>query len=157
MSTVFINKECRVKIGDFTHAVQLESEKERRFSFCGRLDGMSPEMIHKDNFDGHSFGTDIWAVGVITVLLITGKHPFYSTVVPKIHERICTGLYHITLDNEMSLNARNFVRAIFSVDPEFRISILGLMKHPFLQDERCKELDVELLYDKNSKKLALLS
>lgn len=43
---------------------------------CGTTAYMAPEIVKKQSYDG--FAADIWALGVIFYVLLTGQFPFKS-------------------------------------------------------------------------------
>lgn len=53
----------RVKLGDFGWAVHHGGADSRRWTLCGTLDYLAPEMVRGQC--GHSFGIDDWALGVV--------------------------------------------------------------------------------------------
>ena len=52
---------------------------------------MSPEMIKGDKYDKR---TDLWSMGVITYLLLTGRMPFLGNEAEDLDEAILTTNYH---------------------------------------------------------------
>ena len=57
-----------LKLCDFGYAVRIIN-KERRKTFCGTLDYLSPEMVLKKPYD---YSVDIWSVGILTYELLFG-------------------------------------------------------------------------------------
>jgi serine/threonine protein kinase len=70
---VLIQNENVVKLADFGFAVINKSEGQNRV--LGSPLYMAPEIIR-----GEPYGSavDIWAVGVITCILLTGRPPFFG-------------------------------------------------------------------------------
>lgn len=62
-----------VKLADFGFAVLNKEQNQNRV--LGSPLYMAPEIVR-----GETYGSavDIWAVGVITCILLTGKPPFYG-------------------------------------------------------------------------------
>ena len=60
-----------VKITDFGLA---KHAKEKRYSFCGSLEYMCPEVLTKS---GHSFEVDYYCLGVLLYEMTVGCPPFY--------------------------------------------------------------------------------
>lgn len=98
LSSLYVDDDYCVRIGGFGNAALLKNRRERRFSLCGEPMDLAPEMIQATRFDGHSFEVDIWAVGVITVLLLTGKHPFFDVDASKTYENIKEGAYDKSIE-----------------------------------------------------------
>ena len=49
--------------------------KERRNTYCGTLDYVSPDILSGESYDNF---VDVWALGVLTYEMLTGKAPFYN-------------------------------------------------------------------------------
>jgi len=56
--------------------------------FSGAHYYMPPEIIKRDVYDHHS---DIWSLGIITYLLLSGNYPFQATSTKDLHEQILEG------------------------------------------------------------------
>eukprot|EP00746_Dinoflagellata_sp_MGD_P011719 gnl/MRDRNA2_/MRDRNA2_124705_c0_seq1.p1 gnl/MRDRNA2_/MRDRNA2_124705_c0~~gnl/MRDRNA2_/MRDRNA2_124705_c0_seq1.p1 ORF type:complete len:583 (+),score=128.43 gnl/MRDRNA2_/MRDRNA2_124705_c0_seq1:183-1931(+) len=89
-------------------------------------DGMIPELGSK---------LDIWGLGVVTHLLITGKLPFHADTTEKTIQKIKTEAveYELAIWGEQSQKANSFIRQILQLNPEMRPSALKLLQHPWLQ------------------------
>jgi len=61
-----------VKITDFGLA---KISTTKRFSYCGSLEYMCPEIISKE---GHSFEVDYYCLGVLLYEMVVGCPPFYE-------------------------------------------------------------------------------
>lgn len=61
------------KLGDFGWATY--TPKEKRITFCGTLDYVSPEIVTGEYYDEM---VDVWSVGVLCYELCTGQAPFES-------------------------------------------------------------------------------
>lgn len=70
---ILIENETNVKLADFGFAVINKNEGQSRV--LGSPLYMAPEIIR-----GEAYGpaVDIWAVGVITCILLTGRPPFFG-------------------------------------------------------------------------------
>lgn len=63
LGNLLLNHHLDLKIVDFGLAVRLESIDELRKTICGTPNYIAPEVIQ--GHVGHSFGADIWSLGVI--------------------------------------------------------------------------------------------
>lgn len=61
-----------VKIVDFGFAKKM-SPSEKTWTFCGTPDYMAPEIVMNQ---GHSFGADLWSLGILVFELLCGRPPF---------------------------------------------------------------------------------
>ena len=78
LSNLFIDNDFKVRIGNFGNAIVVEDMEARMKEKCGSDAYQAPEMFFSDQprVDGYNHKVDIWSVGVITALLLTGEHPF---------------------------------------------------------------------------------
>ena len=61
-----------LKLSDFGWSI---FSKEKRLTFCGTLDYVSPEILSGEQYDCK---VDIWSIGVLTYELLTGREIEYS-------------------------------------------------------------------------------
>ena len=79
LGNLFLDKQFRVKVGDFGLATKLAESGEKRKTICGTPNYIAPEVIEGDKEKrGHSFEVDIWSMGVICFTLLIGKPPYES-------------------------------------------------------------------------------
>jgi len=84
---------------------------------------------------------DIWAIGVITFLLLSGDPPFGGCGGPEslltVRSNILKGLFHFQpreIWSNVSETAKEFIRAVLVVDPKQRPTARQAQKHQWLQE-----------------------
>lgn len=77
LGNLFLDKNMRLKVGDFGLAAQLEFAGDRRRTICGTPNYIAPEIL--DSKHGHSFEVDIWSLGVIVYTMVFGRPPFETS------------------------------------------------------------------------------
>lgn len=89
---------------------------------CGSAFFVAPEIILNKKYDESA---DMWSLGVILYLLLSGNHPFYtkSSNLSELFEKVTNGDYDF-LDDwcNVSDEAKNFIRKLLVVDPNERLS-----------------------------------
>ncbi|KAM8945768.1 myosin light chain kinase 2, skeletal/cardiac muscle [Pelodytes ibericus] len=121
-----------VKIIDFGLARRYKPQKKLKVSF-GTAEFLAPEVV---NFDFVSFPTDMWSVGVITYMMVSGLSPFLGD-----NE---TETLNNVLGNEMgfeeesfelvSEEAKDFISNLLIREKSGRMSAGQCLKHPWLND-----------------------
>ena len=126
-------ERMHVKLCDFgwsTHTIN-----EQRTTFCGTVDYVAPELVYSEPYGQE---VDLWAVGILTFELLLGHAPFTGQNENATYHNITNlDLQHKTGDGaqfrDLSQEARSFISAILQTDPEQRLGLLEMRKHPWLQ------------------------
>jgi serine/threonine protein kinase len=104
-----------------------------------RLMYLAPEVIaQKEAFDGYA--VDLWAAGVILFVLCVGLAPFKQAhPSDKRYAKISSGgLKNLTKTLKLSLSdeACDLIQHMLREDPQHRLSLLEVMKHPWVTGEK---------------------
>lgn len=100
---------------------------------------MAPEIIANRGCYNHK--VDLFAVGVVTYTLLTGRLPFpglttreYWNHVVKGNARFPDSLWH-----GISIHAKNLVKGLLNVDPEKRLTAFAALQHDWIVGVRPKD------------------
>jgi len=94
---------------------------------CGSPCYAAPEMISGNRY--HGLASDIWSVGVVLYAMICGYLPFEDQKTSNLYKKILSADY--SLPKFLSPDAKDIIGKIFQTDPELRIDIDGIRRHPF--------------------------
>ncbi|XP_067395612.1 MAP kinase-activated protein kinase 5 isoform X3 [Emydura macquarii macquarii] len=82
---------------------------------------------------------DLWSLGVIIYMMLCGYPPFYSkhhsrTIPKDMRKKIMTGSFEFPEEewSQISEMAKDIVRKLLKVKPEERLTIEGVLDHPWL-------------------------
>jgi len=114
-----------LKIADFGWSVHAPSS--RRETVCGTLDYLPPEMVL---LEPHNYMVDLWTVGVLAYELLAGTAPFEHASRQVTRKRIAEVNYEFP--DGLSADARDLISRLLKRKPEERISLLEVLKHPFI-------------------------
>ncbi|CAN2389898.1 Myosin light chain kinase 2 [Pristimantis euphronides] len=121
-----------VKIIDFGLARRYKPENKLKVSF-GTPEFLSPEVI---NFDHVCFSTDMWSVGVITYMMVSGLSPYLGANDTETMNNVLMEDAHF--DEEpfelVSEEAKDFISNLLVRDKSGRMSAGQCLKHPWLND-----------------------
>ncbi|XP_069079771.1 serine/threonine-protein kinase 33 isoform X3 [Pleurodeles waltl] len=126
-----------IKVTDFGLAVQkggVGSENMLQ-STCGTPIYMAPEVI---NAHDYSQQCDIWSIGVIMYMLLSGDPPFKGSSEEKLFENIKKGELHFVnaVWNAISSSAKDTLKLLMKVDPAYRITANELLDNPWITGEK---------------------
>jgi len=135
------NENEIVKIADFGLS-KMFSADQKLATGCGTPGYVAPEVLLSDTYDCK---VDLWSIGVITYILLSGYSPFYAENETGLFEKIMTAEYDF--DNEcwddISNNAKNFIKKLLTKDPQKRLDVDGALEHPWLTESAPdKELNI---------------
>jgi hypothetical protein len=139
--SILLTSNGDVKIVDFTHATQLTRKRPRCNSLLGQPHWVAPEMIRGVKYDCK---VDVWALGLVLILLFDGKLPYEGFAPLKIISMIeRSGVPSAIQRVGVSPESVDFARLCLNPDPTLRPTAPTLLNHPFLRRAcTAKELSV---------------
>ena len=126
------NNGVDVKISDFGLSNRLSAATEHLRSQVGTPVYMAPEMLQKHPYD---FAVDVWSVGIVCYILLSGSMPFYADNPTDFLDLILTATLEFPEDEwaTISLEAKDLITQMLCVDPQYRIKIDVALSHPWMQ------------------------
>ncbi|KAH0488988.1 MAG: hypothetical protein KVP17_003864 [Porospora cf. gigantea B] len=104
-------------------------------SFVGTPQYWAPEVIKASRSPNNTYGTaaDLWSLGCILYVLIGGAYPFDEQQ-GKIESAIMHGRYHFRFPRlaAASEDCKDLIRKLLQVNPDQRLTLAGLKKHPWM-------------------------
>ncbi|CAK0734417.1 hypothetical protein CVIRNUC_000428 [Coccomyxa viridis] len=151
-----------LKLADFGTAIN--TRQERAVSRVGTLDQMAPEVLecpdrsdpqlHKGRIDlAYNTSADVWALGVLTHELLTGKAPFAQLTQQQTIEAILSGVI-ATVPLGISEAAQDFLSACLQRNPSTRPSVTHLLDHSWIQGQHGESRALLLLKSLSQASLA---
>ncbi|OJJ01018.1 hypothetical protein ASPVEDRAFT_40543 [Aspergillus versicolor CBS 583.65] len=132
---ILVGIHGEIKISDFGWSVH--APNNRRQTMCGTLDYLPPEMLNS-NPQGNFYNekVDLWSLGVLTYEFLVGEAPFEDTPVMT-QRRIQRG--DMQVPSFVSPEARDLIKRLLVLDPEKRISLDEIQKHPWILKHCAKD------------------
>lgn len=150
---VLLVEKCEfpiIKVIDFGLSQQLDTVSEIKTVF-GTPEFVAPEII---NFDVLSLATDMWSIGVITYILLSGASPFLGETKQETFSNVSNGTY--TFDKEyfenVSSQAKDFINRLLVKDPRKRDTVRDCLQHSWLKKKTSSEfisMEPEVVSDSN--------
>ncbi|XP_043357684.1 death-associated protein kinase 2-like isoform X8 [Dermochelys coriacea] len=121
----------KIKIIDFGLAQKLEDGVTFK-SLCGTPQYIAPEVI---NYEPLSSATDMWSIGVITYILLSGMSPFQGETDAETLSNVVAGNYEFEekFFSETTDMAKDFIQQLLVKEPGSRMSAAESLVHPWIK------------------------
>jgi len=96
---------------------------------------MAPEVIMGH---GYSQQCDIWSIGIVLHILLSGKAPFFANTEEELHELIKLGQLNFSTKRwaHISPAAKQVIEGMLKVDPAHRLTSKEVLCQPWLKGEQ---------------------
>jgi len=118
---------------------RLFNEDEQLTTYCGSPEYVAPEVLACAPYEK---AVDLWSVGVITYILLTGFLPFYDKNHALLFEKIQNVEYNWDDCPEVSPAAKHFIQHLLVKDPKKRYTADAALQHPWVKGEGALKLNL---------------
>ncbi|VDQ02806.1 unnamed protein product [Trichobilharzia regenti] len=126
------SKSKNIKIVDFSLSKKLDPKVPVKVDLS-HPEFAAPEITRSEPV---GFYTDMWAIGVLTYMLLSGLSPFAGSTPEETIDKIARG--HYTFDHDafdgISANGKDFISKLLQKQPNQRMTIYEALKHPWLNE-----------------------
>ncbi|XP_053554544.1 serine/threonine-protein kinase 17B [Bombina bombina] len=124
-----------IKIVDFGMSRKIGKTNEIR-EIMGTPEYVAPEIL---NYEPITTSTDIWSIGVICYMLLTGESPFLGADKQETFLNISQVNVDFSEDtfSSVSEEAIDFLKSVLVKNPEKRATAEDCLSHPWLQQDEC--------------------
>jgi calcium-dependent protein kinase len=142
---VLIDKELNnsLKIIDFGTSVQFDKQKEVLKTTHGTSYYIAPEVLQK-KYDERC---DVWSIGVILYILLSGKPPFDGDNDDEITEQVKIGEYKLTggVWQVVSQDAKNLIKKMLTYKYQDRVTARAALDDPWFTNASSATVDKALM------------
>jgi len=109
----------------------------RSHSICGSDFYLAPEVIKQEEYGRE---IDIWSVGVVCYVVLSGSLPFFHNVLHKLYRQIVERdlSFPETAWKSVAKGAQDFILRLLQVRPGDRLTAEQSMNHPWLRSSASK-------------------
>ncbi|KAI6215549.1 Stretchin-Mlck [Aphelenchoides besseyi] len=121
----------QIKLIDFGLAQYYDGQHDLLF-MAGTPEFAAPEVIKYEPLDFH---TDMWSLGVITYILLSGQSPFLGDNIALTYCNVERGKWEFSEefdDNGISEDARDFISKLLIVEKNKRMLPAECLQHPWI-------------------------
>jgi len=129
---------------DFGDAKEVE-EHSQHDDFVGTAFYLAPEAIRtREGWELKK--SDMWTIGVIAYVLVTGRPPFWGRENKEIIRKIVRGNVRFPSTIKLSDNCKDFILSLLKKSPDQRLSAADALKHPWITGEAHADIGEEVLH-----------
>ncbi|RZF48750.1 hypothetical protein LSTR_LSTR013834 [Laodelphax striatellus] len=136
---LLLDEKNNIKIADFGMA-SLQPGGSMLETSCGSPHYACPEVIRGEKYDGRR--ADVWSCGVILYALLVGALPFDDDNLRQLLEKVKRGIFHIP--HFVPPDCQNLLRGMIEVNPEKRLALSDINRHPWVTAGGKGEMELEL-------------
>ncbi|XP_072541997.1 myosin light chain kinase, smooth muscle isoform X2 [Salminus brasiliensis] len=148
-----VNKTgSKIKLIDFGLARRLENAGSLKVLF-GTPEFVAPEVI---NYEAISYPTDMWSIGVICYILVSGLSPFMGDNDNETLSNVTSATWDFEDEafDEISDEAKDFISNLLKKDMAARLTCEQCFQHPWLKQDT-KNMEAKKLSKERMKKYIL--
>lgn len=128
--------EESLKLTDFGLSGVLKSDL-LLFTCAGTPGFMAPEVLKGGSGTGYDAACDMWSIGVLAYLLLSGTMPFKSEAPFEMYRKILRAEYEFGSSfDAVSDEAKDFIRKCLVAEPKDRITAENARKHEWFAEEQ---------------------
>lgn len=124
--------DSHVKIADFGLAKEYDAHNILKTQ-CGTPAFVAPEIISRESH--YDSECDMWAIGVVTYVLLAGFLPFQDDNIRNLFKKIRKGEFTFPPDafDAVSDSVKDFIRDLLVVDPKARLTAAQALDHAWMK------------------------
>jgi serine/threonine protein kinase len=148
---------CRVVLTDFGHAKKIDHNRTRMTTLAGTEQYTAPEIYGNNNKHlrgklGYTKAVDMWSLGCVTVVLLTGGSPFVDPKTNQYSQKLAQecNLQQLEKVPEWKLvgkRPKDFVERLLVLDEEHRMTARDAQGHLWFSNE-FHRLDFQEVYNR---------
>jgi len=133
--------ELIVKLADFGLSRLFKPGAEMHTA-CGTPFYVAPDILLATDESGYGPNVDMWAVGVLLYILLSGRLPFSGDSDEELFKAIMEGdlVWKSPQFDEVSAEAKDLISHLIVVDTSKRYSAADALKHSFITNNNTKPL-----------------
>jgi len=134
---ILVTQDGILKITDFGFSKTIDTEQNLINTMCGSPLYMAPEIMTDDTYNNK---VDLWSIGIILYVMLTGKHPYNAKTHYQLIHQIQKNKIIFPSNICISNDCEDLIYGLLEKDPNERISWDEFFNHSWLNDNYIVEL-----------------
>eukprot|EP01117_Protostelium_nocturnum_P018835 TRINITY_DN795_c0_g1_i1.p1 TRINITY_DN795_c0_g1~~TRINITY_DN795_c0_g1_i1.p1 ORF type:complete len:282 (-),score=47.52 TRINITY_DN795_c0_g1_i1:147-992(-) len=139
LENIMVDEKGQMSLIDFglAYIFYNNEEEETCTDFCGSREYAAPEVTWSDD-SFSATAADVWSFGITLFCMLYGCFPFSydAKEYQKIRESGRFPSPHFPSSSKVSEEARNLITMMLDVNPQTRITLDGVMNHPWTKSKQ---------------------
>ena len=129
LENILINSRMKTRLTDFGLCAIQTKDDQYFYDEVGTARYTAPELLERD---GYNESVDVWGIGIIMFMLLTGKYPFDGSKRKSIFRRIRNK--HIDYSRyDLSKDEIHLLKRLLCKNPRYRIQLDDIPKHQWFK------------------------
>lgn len=124
---LLVDDKDNIKVTDFGLANLQKTPDKMLHTVCGTPNYVAPEVLKEQGYNG--IFADVWSCGIILFVMLAGYLPFDDPQLEELFKKIQRGDFRMC--KAFSEPVKDLISKMLIVDPHKRITLDGVMKHPW--------------------------
>jgi len=133
------DEDIHIFVTDFGFS-RLLKDKEVLMTQCGSPEYMAPEILECKPYER---AVDMWSMGVLTYVLLTGCFPFWNDQPQLLYELVSSVTYVWDEKLVISADAKDFVGKLLVKNPAARMTARDALNHPWITSKVRRSIMLE--------------
>jgi len=129
LENILIDNRLRIKLTDFGLCAIKDSDDDYFYDELGTARYTSPELLEGD---GYNEMVDVWGIGIILFMLLTGKYPFDGSKRKSIFRRIRKKNIDYSKYN-LQYEEIHLLKRLLCKNPRYRIKLEDIPNHTWFK------------------------
>jgi serine/threonine protein kinase len=129
LENILIDSKMKIRLTDFGLCAIKNSDGDYFYDEVGTARYTAPELIEGT---GYNESVDVWGIGIVLFMLLTGKYPFDGSKRKSIFNRILNK--DIDYDMyDLERDEIHLLKRLLCKNPRYRIQLEDITKHPWFK------------------------
>ncbi|XP_059152888.1 testis-specific serine/threonine-protein kinase 1-like [Physella acuta] len=128
---ILLRRDMTAILSDFGFSRTLPNNSFLSSTYCGSAAYASPELLRGKPY--RPLQSDIWSLGCIVFIMVTGQMPFYDKNTKKMMYRQLKGKVNFPEQRHVSDSCKSLISGTLEPNSDLRHNISSMLAHPWLQ------------------------